>query len=135
MDERAIDVQVAEKVMGWKWMHILAKHNGRNEDYSRLVPGHTYEAFIEEPNAVWQPGILGVRDNFSVPHYSSDIAAAWAVVEHMQALGFGWLLEPHAHLYYCEFHREFYVKCWDSEQATIPMAICRAALLALEVGE
>jgi len=66
----------------------------------------------------------------SLPHYSSDISAAWPVVEKMKD-------------YYLKIEFNQYSKKWEVDFGSkgvvsadsCPEAICKAALLALEGGE
>lgn len=73
------------------------------------------------------------------PHYSTDIAAAWLVVEAMEARGSALELVDRIHLsgtgerWWCCFKG----KMWGQPEKadTAPLAICRAALAALEVAD
>lgn len=58
---RGLDAMIAERAMGWR--------------YVRLVDGEWYGAPAEVP-AVYR-----------VPPFSTDVAAAWAVVERLHSLG------------------------------------------------
>ncbi len=108
---RALDAEVAEKVMGW---HCDGEFNWRDEN-------NVMQDWVDS----WWP--------------STDIADAWQVVEKMQERGavfgyqtikegvrgnfawFGVLPTPAS-----SFHEDFY-----GEGETAPLAICRAALEAL----
>ena len=61
-----------------------------------------------------------------VPDYSTDIAAAWQVVEKLVSSGwgaFGWDGFDHGHRWIVGFGNS------RAEAATMPLAVCRAALL------
>jgi hypothetical protein len=73
---REMDALIAERVMGWKWMGI---------DHETL-------AMLLDPTARRHPAWREYPDrphssdwDAYVPHYSTDIAAAWEVVEAMQS--------------------------------------------------
>lgn len=115
---RELDALVAEKVMGWV---------KRPSEVDYFGP-------------VWSPP--GSRDTYDgPPEFSTDIAAAWEVLNHFvsQDEMTTWELgkcEPKGKLFYCKF------EMWDREgkqwiypiekATTAPLAICLAALKAVE---
>jgi len=127
---REMDALVAEKVMGWinvektTWSNFRADGTrfGGGEELRGTPPNH-YDI-----NPVMYP----------VKNYSTDIAAAWQVVEKMQA----------AHEWYFHFGNKLYIfnivddngepeedhritLVAHNTSHTAPLAICRAALLAV----
>ncbi len=67
LELRELDVQIAEKVMGWK-----IKGKDSSWLWWGVPPGWT------EPQSV------------QIPHYSSDMASAWKIVERMRDLWTAW---------------------------------------------
>lgn len=65
-----------------------------------------------------------------LPHYTTDIAAAWQVVEKLKKHGFYAVIwvKPGIVQLYC--HNEV---CTIEEKGTVPLAICLAALKAVGV--
>jgi hypothetical protein len=109
MTDRVLDADVAEKVMGWTVELIVS---GR-------------DAFEE-----WRDP-QGWRYGATPPSYSSDIAAAWQVVEHMRTRG--WRFEIHE---LWEGWRAIFVLRatyaeYQERAESAPLAICRAALAAI----
>lgn len=108
---REMDQLVAEKVTGWQ----IGSHNG----LSNLSPEGS--RWCRERNPME-----------GIPYYSTDIAAAWEVVEKLHLSGFtvysGLVgpLEPHAIAKIIGRGRECEVKA-----ETAPHAICLAALRAI----
>lgn len=98
---REIDALVVERVMGWK----VAKPEAAALRF--VTMGDTLH-----PN--------------HVPHYSTDIAAAWEVVEALRARFVFEMYDREDGSYVVKFGQE--VKRAD----TAPLAICRAALAAVE---
>jgi len=117
---RELDVLVAKKVMGW-----TKPKGGRRDPLTGKRP-------------VWRELPFEYVDT---PHFSTDIAAAWEVVEKFAgqvtiqgpiSVGFN--------------EGESYPKCWTvgftknawnnirCEAETAPLAICRAALRAVEAS-
>jgi hypothetical protein len=124
---RELDMLVAEKVMGCQWRRF----------------GNLGEV-LSPPNSLhsWADTHRGERrPTFMLPAYSTDIAAAWEVVEaagpfvkltHGIALDGqtqGWLWE-------CLLYRKDEVSPRQAfaHGVTAPLAICRAALAAVEVS-
>ena len=107
---REIDAQVAEKVLGWE-----------------LTDPGFYRAAT--PSARFPNG----TGNRPIPPYSTDIAAAFDVVEAMR--GRGWFLElenGQDGLFIAEFLR-WHGHCSPvSGESAAPAAICEAALAAVE---
>ena len=135
------------------------------EDRSGAEAGLELDLLIEEHvmGSTWQGGILyragknwcyGARDESGrtdrgiCPHYSSDIAAAWQVVEEMRRRHFSLCLGLNAFasvqngvkfyngvrglghsLFNADPHPDPYAVA-----DTVPLAICRAALAALEAA-
>lgn len=93
MDARSRDALVAEKVMGGKWMRY---HDAGYEDpdshdnkvHAFIVTGDNFAAFQKYADYVEDTGECA-RDNYSwIARYTREIAAAWEVVEKMEADGF-----------------------------------------------
>ena len=116
---RELDALVAEKVMGWT--RGLRYGNGNGE---WIEPGRENDAH----KRTWD----------TTPCFSTDIAAAWQVVERMEADGWG-----HKHLfhspgaedpgYYWTFMKpgKGIRSMSESHAETLPLAICLAALKAV----
>lgn len=123
---RDMDALVAEKVMGWDLKTVWIG----SEEHKRLIA----------PERHYMP------DDY--PWYSTDIAAAWMVVEKMQerfkcgVKVFAIIpeqIERVGKKYVCSFHSgtlEYITpELHTSDKAdTAPLAICRAALKAIEEG-
>jgi hypothetical protein len=122
---RELDALVAEKVMGWMRVNSPHKITGANGEPSGLEPiGGGYATFAV------------------VPHYSTDIAAAWQIVEMMERRG-----------YWCQMRTPFQAgdggdgfwagftphgtSGWNgrpdhwTDATILPLAICLAALRAV----
>jgi hypothetical protein len=112
---RRLDALVAEKVMGW-----------------RLI---LWEANILPPDADMPHGIPPVGHGTWVPRYSTNIAAAWQIVDRLLAQDYGVTMtmdDPH----------NICVEVWGgllglteergATDRSAPLAICRAALATLE---
>ena len=65
-DSRRLDAQVAETVMGWSKIEYFSLGSGLSTVVGLAPSGY----------------------RLSVPHYSTEISAAWEVVEHLKASGF-----------------------------------------------
>lgn len=128
---RELDALVAEQVLGHVWAH--------NKRYNIIRPVDDVKELADigdlvmgkhpDPNA----GIF-----LDAPNYSTNIAAAWQVVEHLAKAG--WWMKLHTpflsgDLYYASFDRH---GCTDSnpfyagEGETSAAAICRAALVTAQ---
>lgn len=147
---RAIDVLVAEKVMGWKW-HRCHEKNPEGETvywFTDHEPPEWWErpTEVESPPPEHRGSVLRVF--IGPPPYSTDIAAAWQVVEKMREIACQVDVTSHgehevvlAHGVVCYIHgfnedfwREGMLDADYSAVAdTAPMAICLAALRAINV--
>jgi hypothetical protein len=83
---RELDALVAEKVMGSvvEWLDILDGYVMSNSDIENPVfdkPVFGKVPVIREHGVIAYDDVLGVKIN-TLPHYSTDIAAAWQVVRH-----------------------------------------------------
>lgn len=121
MTNREIDALVATKVMGFKVI------GGPTQDV--LVNSPTKLHFLKSDETYLGSEGATVDDEFKIlPHYSTDIAAAWEVVERVDDVfvlaGFpgapiGWS---------ATFSVDF-----EASADTAPMAICLAALKSVGV--
>jgi hypothetical protein len=127
---REMDALIAEKVMGEcaHTLHNYAKDN-RDDfgDYITWRCRKCKKAFR---------GLAYSNRDIVCEHYSTWIAAAWEVVEKMQ--GDWWKMEFLTGIHAAEFEKPN-MKCEDQtyHEATadkMPLAICRAALLATLEG-
>ena len=116
---RELDALVAERVMGLsvQW------------DYGR-VPFYWHPATLAHGLEIGPDGLSAVRR--PIKPYSTDISAAWLVVEKLRADGF----YPEIHAltdgdWRCEIRASGEpIDVWE-DAPTAPLAICRAALAAI----
>ena len=132
---RELDALVAE-AMGWIWLRFKPAHDEDAEFVRKPYGPDTWEASLEHKRANGDEPLAHLWD-CDLPHYSTDIAAAWEVVEYMGPIPFSLRFQP-ADAWrtgdgevYCHAHWT----CWFegsvwAEAPTAPLAICRAALLA-----
>lgn len=130
---RELDALVAEKVMGATWRNITKGGRKRCLSFVASRPLVT----IEEKKTIYH----GYNQD-NLPHYSTDISAAWEVVEEFRR---GWqhkkaaavidlhisdivdMNDSHVSIYAPDIKK---VEAWGN---TIPLAICLAALKAVGV--
>ena len=131
---RELDALIAEKVMGWKWFL----------DAANLGSGPQYR-YLDEPKQWWNPPRLewdGVSKiaiahrptEYQPPEYSSDIAAAWEVVEKLREMGFPVHIQCGQYHYGVVGYRDVLKDEWVWAKSA-PLAICRAALKALSAQQ
>lgn len=86
----------------------------------------------------WEDDALPEKQKFwrqiQIPQYSTDIAAAWKVVEHLTDAEYGVVLSNvrAADTWTCEIDRSEWAGSEVEDGATAPLAICLAALKAVE---
>lgn len=98
---RELDILVAEKVMG-------------------IIPK------IETYKTMGKEEYTNIPVN--VPDYSTNIAAAWEIVEKMIEEGYDW--ELYSFKTAPEYHWRVFCRGFGSYEATAPLGICLAALKA-----
>jgi hypothetical protein len=129
---RELDAIVAEKVMGWERSHDMPPFA-----HLWFAPRDTESAMAKAQGAVYKSsGAGGTRPAFPVPRYSTDIAAAWLVVDRIRPTDdtrYGVTIESAVAGWYCTIE-DADVE-WDDPAhtsvaygETLPLAICRAAL-------
>lgn len=135
LEGRELDAAVAKEVMEMD-VRQLVDDLGRPDGWVRLYhlgeDGQAHGVEVLDGERV-------IRR--SVPPYSTDIAAAWEVVEHMRTEGAANARPedaPMRYLFKLDEDAGFaacfvgpYDLYWSSEHDTAPEAICRAALRAL----
>lgn len=109
---RGVDVLIAENVMEWKKVPSTDDPAG----WCWLAPHGSTRASTTE----------------SIPRFTTDISAAWDVVEKLKENGVYVILCVLENDYQCELDKiKVNERAYDSAIAeTAPLAICRAALLA-----
>lgn len=116
---RELDSLVAEKVMGWKW----------NEHTAWSPSGSTCAR-------VSDVGCPPIDPWWWLPYYSSDISAAWEVVEKFRGFNPFWEEENSLNIEITPCHPSgWMVNFGDSTTIeygeSAPQAICRAAIKAV----
>lgn len=153
---RELDALIAEKVMGWAWEDAPA--SGCNILYKpphhlkaglvyydgkmAAVPSEYIGKWIDAH--YWAGGEIGTT---KLPDYSTNILAAWEVVEAMKKKGYHWWFAATATpREFTDVHSEhktnlacIRLTCCSQtivkhEEDTMPFAICCAALKALELN-
>lgn len=117
---RELDALIAEKVMGWSYKPY---YNGGGE-------------WVKDGRKV----AFGGFDGGSLPRYSTDIAAAWLVVEKMGNWhGFDFLVQMLQPRGSNTYEAGWYEQDYDGFQPratgdadTVPLAICLAALKTID---
>jgi len=131
-ENRSLDTDVAEKIMGWK--RASQKPAECTAEWTKKIPNDS--EWIQDPHDGWW--CLSEGGNI-VPRYSSNIADAWEVVEklHQKGVSIEILLGDgfHSAPYVVEVRRggKNIGGVWGGSE-TITEAICRAALEAVSHG-
>jgi hypothetical protein len=115
--DRQLDLLIAEQAMGAKWTMF-----GKRD----MLESVNQEDYAER----WKDGKIVIRH---LPHYSTDIKAAWEVVEKFHKDGYDPCVNFGSTFHVDEWHACFYKggHYYDAYADTAPLAICRAALLAV----
>lgn len=132
---RELDALVAEKVMGWVW---ATAGLGVPEDRRRAWLKPTLSSIDIEWRGEIKAKHRGVAaaEFGDVPHYSTSIADAWTVVEklnnnigdvHLYATRDGFSVHIHE-----DGTEDVWRASVDPRDGGMPLAICRAALCAVE---
>lgn len=130
-----LDAEIAQRVFGLRveW---------DDEECSSATPGAKW-VYGSEYWAVSVPYVYHSEDDDEgeyLQSYSSDIAAAWLVVEAMRARGYSFEVgcnpdrkkTGYESTFWEPYEKGKMVRMWEAEADTAPVAICRAALKALE---
>lgn len=127
-----LDKLICEKLDGWRWVKNSKNANGWacnglcGENCSKEEEFKKWNQDNKKFNGWVSP---------STPHFSTDIAAAWEVVEKVRELGFDAIVVMHQdRIPYCQFVKpidEDNIEEYLGTAETAPLAICRAALKAV----
>ena len=141
MSDRELDAAVAEKVMGWRWVQAPQyDYDGPLPEQGKVLvpPDH------DDKNYQWQPkGVIQPYAFVGGMRWSTDIAAAWEVVDRVLDLAFSCfggmtgvnlLYNPYESRWEASFDwsDSTCVNGWHEKPAR---AICLAALAAVEAKE
>lgn len=130
---RELDALVAEKVIGWKWATFCRVALLLSPfDFEREVPGKPWMGWTEGAENSVQRDIEERLEGFqSIPHYSTDIAAAWEVVEKMRRDGYGVHVGGRPDAWEISIINAGGLEFSLDDQPTAPLSICLAALQAV----
>lgn len=145
---RELDALVAERVMGWEWLERRMDVHDPSTARKALFPPSDSEWIRINYNERdwsaassatprfhdWDEAALrskGGAAELCLPYYSSDIAAAWQVVEKMAEKGDLIFLQTHRGD--DEQYAATFVEPFTAYAPTVPLAVCRAALKAVSV--
>lgn len=149
---RDTDERVAAEVFGWRWYSQRGKA-GLNPNGERVFhfafpnynpPSHWKNVVDDKPTGKGKEYLT----DMGMARYSTDVAAAWSVVERMREDGFNFTLNAFTPDGYgggcqvsfvcnkgpCEKHgnpHHNWHGATDVEAATFPEAVCKAALAAV----
>lgn len=121
---RELDKAVALRVLGWTWepCEMPEDHPLHGEPLWRVKRHDGYSS------VVWEPGF-----SEDLPEFSTDLAAAWQVVEHLEKRGVCWCASQ---VGAGRCNMTFWLGAvGGGEAATVTEAICRAALRLVEAQE
>ncbi len=117
-----LDALVAEKVFAWEWWR--SKASGRR---CLFPPGSHPEWFTRRATGDERLVVDWAINPSRIPTFSADIAAAWAVVEHLDGDGQEFSIERNGPTWKARFNTE-----WAGDVSPC-VAICWAALRAVGV--
>ena len=145
---RRVDIFVAEEVMGWKRggkndrtspRHTTRKIKGKDaEPYDDFSEKGSHDYLTDPSGGVYYFCCCGdYKESVSIPHYSTQIADAWLVVEKLGKLTGKDVLVEHCadgeRLCTLGWHyRGIWMKDIQEKADTAPLAICLAALEAVK---
>ncbi len=121
---RELDALIAERVMGFIRIDITI-----NDEQKPLVTKEWLDEWDGELSDAYWWG----RDIYqSVPHYSTQIADAWLVVEKLRSESIAMVVSTYGAREYSSCHFLYKGVCSETYwAATAPLAICLAALKAM----
>ena len=138
-----LDMLVAERVMGWEWWNACGKSH-ICPPFVKDYPTFRHELHFRrgkdgDPEPI--ENYYSNYGNLSIPRYSSNIAAAWEVVEKMRTNGWFFSLADSIEL--PDFIARFTtcppvgspIPDHSAMNVSAPLAICLAALRAVGVSE
>jgi hypothetical protein len=129
---RELDARIAETVLGWRWfMHRPGLEGSSIPGQRFLYPPDT--AAVREGVFVLAPPDAPLADSLT-SYYSTDLAAAWEIVEHMRARDYRFACEDRLGTdgpWWVEFATEEYELGGQAHERTFPLAVCWAALAAI----
>ena len=120
---RESDALIAEKVMGWKIRREIVLTYGSNP----LATFRTLYTVTDGRGIDWSPTYD--LDGVDLPRYSTDIGAAWEVVEKVDIVEISKSYRAGGEWYWSVF-----VNGNCTYAKSVPEAICKAALLAVMDG-
>ena len=126
---RRLDALIAEKLMGWHWVNSPPDIDGNYEGIPILIPPNLTLNDLEP--VLPKRGPVG---HVGIPRFSTDIGSAWQLVERLATMegpvSIAW------GIYGSEGNKASVVTMYGPGPGvvapTAPLAICRAALLAVE---
>jgi hypothetical protein len=121
-----LDKMVAIKVMGWKWV----TRPPSVPQWSPIDGMPAIRRYLIPPDETKRKYIPSMMSPFRIPKYSSDISAAWKVVEKMGAYKLEIVYRSNETKHKATFWHE--MMGYPVEAETAPLAICRAALLTVK---
>lgn len=135
LDRRGVERQVAEQVMGWT---MTGEHDHTRPQHrpSKDYPGRVIDDYEQKGPHPRLEGPQGERVFFcgcdggdQIPSYTTDLAAAFSVVERMRARGYEVNIAgpTRPHCWHVRFSKD---DDYCENADNLPEAICRAALAA-----
>src|ERR1043166_22368 len=140
---REPELEVAKRLFGFRWFHCDVANGVERNQFCSAAQAETWRALNWTLTGIDGPRADQFNDDTAAPRFSESIEAAMQVVEKMWQTG--WQMEcANAHKlntpvtenvcwWYVRFiNNENDMNNWSAEAETLPEAICRAALAAID---
>jgi hypothetical protein len=128
LTDRELDLAIAEKVMGWEWRQFQPRYSN---EWRRVL----FESHIVNPDfPQWTGEEMEITVSSMIPGYSTNLLAAFDVVENLRGKGFGFLIGTRAGGWIVRIVIELDMQEleYKGNADTLPRAICLAALKSVE---
>lgn len=124
---RELDVLIAEKVMGWYY----TKHPCPEKLFPHVKPSPSFFPSYFKWTPEKEEKHPGIGNGIACPKYSTDISAAWEVVEKINQREIQVIIKNTVDGYNVELKSELNSLCYQ-DAISAPLAICLAALKVVE---
>jgi len=132
---RELECEVAKRVFGFRWFHCAGANGVERDQFMSPETAETWRRLNWTLAEVDGPQDDQFNDDTAAPKYSKSIEAAMQVVEKMREQGWSFACTWYeGKLPYASFCKGTAKSSRNAEANSLPEAICRAALAAINSG-
>lgn len=129
---RELELEVAKRVFGFRWFHCAAANGVERNQFFSPETAETWRGLDWTLTEIDGPQEDQFNDDTAAPKFARSIEAAMRIVEKMRDLEWSVYIQRDCGATFWDVSFTAGERIADEDADTLPLAICKAALAAIE---